>query len=377
MTLVSCLTATIFLIGWITLATAQIWGNGCVKFIHQARAGAAADAMAVNITNIDTSASAVISPDNYHKFNITQWEGLTMASPTSNIEWVLGLTHDQLFPISNGSICTCTLGQQRSGSCSGGGCCKSTIHAYARHADVGSYLHMKSRTKITNQICTCEQEFELTASTITTTEACFWAGNEVQTLERGVVKISQLEIGEHVQSIGADGTIYFSEVLLHMDSVNGFTTFIRVTTKSGKRLMLTPNHLIHIKGSSPKFASSLQIGEEVWVIESSTVVPDIIISTEQVFDKGANSPLTESGSIVVNDILASCYAAHNNHDAIHMFLAPLRIYLRAKKFAQYIGLISPLEEDDTEGKHPYIATLMATSKAWIPYQMHHKYHPEL
>jgi len=209
------------------------------------------------------------------------------------------------------------------------------------------------------------------------TEACFWAGNEVQTLERGVVKISQLEIGEHVQSIGADGTIYFSEVILHMDSINGFTTFIRVTTESGKRLMLTPNHLIHIKGSSPKFASSLQIGEEVFVIENSTVVPDIIISTEQVFDKGANSPLTESGSIVVNDILASCYAAHNNHDAIHMFLAPLRIYLRAKKFAHYIGLISPLEEDDTVGKHPYIATLMATSKAWIPYQMHHKYHPEL
>jgi len=242
---------------------------------------------------------------------------------------------------------------------------------------------MKSRTKIINQhgihqICICEKEFPASTTVpATTTEACFWAGNEVQTLERGVIKINQLEIGEHVQSIGADGTIYFSEVLLHMDSVNGFTTFIRVTTKSGKRLMLTPNHLIHIKGSSPKFASSLQIGEEVWVIENSTVVPDIIISTEQVLDKGANSPLTESGSIVVNDILASCYAAHNNHDAIHMFFAPLRIYLRAKKFAKYIGLISPLEEDDTEGKHPYIATLMATSKAWIPYQMHHKYHPEL
>jgi len=61
---------------------------------------------------------------------------------------------------------------------------------------------------------------------------------------------------------------------------------------------------------------------------NSTLVPDPVVSIREVTKKGYSTPLTASGSIVVGDVLASCYASYGNHEVAHLFFSPLRISSR-------------------------------------------------
>lgn len=57
---------------------------------------------------------------------------------------------------------------------------------------------------------------------------------------------------------------------------------------------------------------------------SSRVEFDKIVSINYVTRKGIYAPLTREGNIVVNSVLASCYAVFSDHELAHLSFAPVR-----------------------------------------------------
>lgn len=56
----------------------------------------------------------------------------------------------------------------------------------------------------------------------------------------------------------------------------------------------------------------------------STVKFDQIVSVNYITRKGIHAPLTREGNIVVNSVVASCYAMISDHELAHIALAPVR-----------------------------------------------------
>lgn len=188
-----------------------------------------------------------------------------------------------------------------------------------------------------------------------------------------MIKIADIKLGEHVLSQDLDGTLTFTEVLAFLDKGDDMATFTQVTTRSGNQIMLTPDHLIHVHGQSPKFASDLVVGDKLMVISDFTMKPDLIVTIDLVQEKGFISPLTETGTILVNGILASCYAVAGSHDEAHIAMAPLRLYSKAKKLGQYLGLLAQDDQDPPMGIHPYGAALLSIIQNLAPHKLGRMY----
>ena len=106
---------------------------------------------------------------------------------------------------------------------------------------------------------------------------------------------------------------------------------IRTTESADKDLIISPLHLIARVNKEKKvefvFAKELKLDDQL-VIEA----PDgqrkhaKCIRIESIMDSGAYAPLTESGTIMVSNVLASCYANTYNHDLAHLVFKPVRFW---------------------------------------------------
>ena len=96
------------------------------------------------------------------------------------------------------------------------------------------------------------------------------------------------------------------------------------------------------------FACDAKPGDYVTTVSPKKAVPIKIENIDNIRKQGVYAPLTESGTIVVDDILASCYASFLNHSVAHLAFGPLRMY---KKIT---GTATNLPK---EGIHPYASFL--------------------
>lgn len=133
--------------------------------------------------------------------------------------------------------------------------------------------------------------------------------------------------------------------------------------------MLT-GHLIYAGNSSashvqPVFAGQLQTGNDVIVNASGNVGRATIVRVSWSRDSaGVYAPITERGTIVVDDVIVSCYAEFSSHATAHACLAPLR-------YVHYVtGWLVQHSASDVlvEGVHWYAATLRRLAKPILPQQ---------
>ena len=160
---------------------------------------------------------------------------------------------------------------------------------------------------------------------------CFPADATVDVFNVGKVPLSSLEIGALVRVVDATNQIRHSPVIafLHRD-LNEQALYRRVRTKSAV-IELSQRHLIHQRRDGFVWAEKLRLGDEILVVPADSdnqTQWEEILNISDVHKQGLMAPLTDQGTIIVNNVHASCYALVKTHQLGHMALAPYRWYRR-------------------------------------------------
>jgi len=160
---------------------------------------------------------------------------------------------------------------------------------------------------------------------------CFPSDATVEVLDIGKVRLSALQIGQQVRILDDRNQIIYSPVIafLHHD-LDEQASYKRIRTKNA-RIELSDRHLIHRHNDGFVWAEKLLKGDEILVISSEHTNKtnwEEIIDITDIDKQGLIAPLTEQGTIIVNNVHASCYALVKSHTIGHLALTPYRWYGR-------------------------------------------------
>jgi len=167
---------------------------------------------------------------------------------------------------------------------------------------------------------------------------CFSNSSTVRTDAGLEIPISDVKIGDKLQSASPDGKVVYAEVygFGHREPA-AQATVIRVETNHGPMLELTSTHMLHSGSTCCDFnglveAKDLEIGAVIWVVDSDgTMAPSTVSSLKTLQATGMFNPLTRSSSLIVNGISASNFAdvpKWTSPAAVHNWLGPpFRLFL--------------------------------------------------
>ncbi|KAM9332957.1 sonic hedgehog protein [Pholidichthys leucotaenia] len=167
---------------------------------------------------------------------------------------------------------------------------------------------------------------------------CF-PGSSTVTLQDGTRKtVKDLQPGDRVLGADGNGNPVYTDFITFIDQDS--TTrrlFYVIETDAGPKITLTAAHLLfvaHNRSSthaaqermSAIFASHVQPGQEIFVLEGvERLVPVTVKRIYTETHEGSFAPVTAQGTLVVDQVLASCYAVVEDHDLAHWALAPVRL----------------------------------------------------
>lgn len=191
---------------------------------------------------------------------------------------------------------------------------------------------------------------------------CFWAESLVEVRGAGPTRLSQVRIGDLVETADpATGRLRW-EPLLFFGKVERDRTCrpIRIRAGNSTDLLLTRNHVLYASrdpsGSSPAgltemLARDVQPG--YWVLARPTpespgleLLP-VKSNSDDIWVTGLMAPHTASGTIVVNGVAASCHAVRTGQWR-QFILGPLIWW--------YSRVVNPeLGQQPQEGSHPYVS----------------------
>lgn len=164
---------------------------------------------------------------------------------------------------------------------------------------------------------------------------CFTGDSLVENSDGQRVPVSQVRVGDRILSLDLNrGKLVYSEVILFLDrDPNAKRNYLRIRTELGRTIKLTPSHLLlRTKNNDssvkePVYADEIRVGDQLYVRhEGREFVPDTVVHIEWFFEMGVYAPLTRTGTIVVDDVLASCYAVIHSQTLAHVAFAPYRLY---------------------------------------------------
>lgn len=131
------------------------------------------------------------------------------------------------------------------------------------------------------------------------------------------------------------GRPIYSEFLTFLDKASSVRTAFHVieTRDPPRRLALTAAHLLFAGENATApikaiFASLVQPGQYVLVTEGGELRPAKVVAVSVQTDIGAYAPLTSHGTLVVDDVVASCFAAVQEQHLAQLAFWPLRMYHR-------------------------------------------------
>lgn len=178
--------------------------------------------------------------------------------------------------------------------------------------------------------------------------------------------------------------LIFSEVILFLD-YDPFQRreFLFFFLASGRTFTVTSNHLLlagSLKYMQTVYAKELKIGDNLLFGNSNnTIVEDNVLDIRTVLKTGVYAPLTQAGTLVVNDMIASCYATIDSQHLAHWAFLPLRILWNIRKSLYKLwsiikkpsiswSSVSPLVTNNKPsiGVHWYAKILYTTASYFLP-----------
>ena len=155
----------------------------------------------------------------------------------------------------------------------------------------------------------------VSSPTSSSTSACF-AGTESVTLESGETKsLTQVKVGDRVLTMNAkSGKMMFSDVVfLPHGSNTKSTTFVKITTVSGRDLKMTMNHVLPVGTCDTKQSLSYVSASEIVVGVCVETVHgrEAIVSVESIEGKGIYTMIAMEELLVINGIIATPFGGIN------------------------------------------------------------------
>lgn len=155
------------------------------------------------------------------------------------------------------------------------------------------------------------------------------------TLADGSYKnIMDIKPGDVVKAIDSGGNLIDSEVvhILHKSS-NASAMFQIIHDSNGNSISLTGTHLINVVGKGYVKAASISIGDRLRIYsdQDREFKEFKVAKIDFDFKSGFTAPLTQSGTILVNNIDSSCYAEVSSHFLADLSMTPVKIWYRLSK----------------------------------------------
>lgn len=189
------------------------------------------------------------------------------------------------------------------------------------------WVHYESKAHIH---CSVKAENSVAAKS----GGCF-PGSASVTLQDGRRKpVRDLKVGDKVLAANSEGKIVYTDFIMFMDQDSTTRRVFYVIETKEAKITLTAAHLLFVVSNSTDgphttsgvFASKIKPGQKLVVFDDlhnqlKSVTVERIYMEEY---EGSFAPVTVQGTIVVDQVLASCYAVIEDHNLAHWALAPVR-----------------------------------------------------
>ncbi|CAF3716402.1 unnamed protein product [Rotaria socialis] len=184
--------------------------------------------------------------------------------------------------------------------------------------------------------CTCDSFSgnvctKYTCSTAPPSLKCF-PGSSQLILEDGSFKaLSAATIGDRVL-VNKDNAYEPIIGFIHAKREDLFE-FLAIEVQSAgsnltSTLLVSCNHLIFdFDSGDARFAGKFRVGDRVQMLHNDQILPGEVIKVKLTKQQGFYAPLTKSGTIVVNGVLASNYATVSNHALAHRVMGIYRWWI--------------------------------------------------
>uniref|UniRef100_A0A8C9XBQ1 Hedgehog protein n=1 Tax=Sander lucioperca TaxID=283035 RepID=A0A8C9XBQ1_SANLU len=194
---------------------------------------------------------------------------------------------------------------------------------------------------------------------------CF-PGSSIVILSDGRTKpLKELQVGDKVLAADQQGNLVPSDFLMFMDQDQQIMREFHVleTEEPRCRLTLTAAHLVFVMSNNNStnssdiravFSSNVKIGQWLLVVGNDRpdhLIPARVTRIRVEKYRGSYAPVTSHGTIIVDWVLASCYAVVEDHDLAHWVFVPVRLW---RSFLSLVGMVKELSSVyQTEGVHWY------------------------
>ena len=207
---------------------------------------------------------------------------------------------------------------------------------------------------------------------------CFSVNSTVVASDGRRLRMNEVRPGDRLLSADPDtGELDFSPVLLFLDrDEDESRRFVTLRTADGRELTLTPTHLVYAAKRedsggedlastfAASYAGDLAPGDVLLVATSTgEVAASELASVSTGVSRGVYAPLTERGNLVVDGVVASCYAVVDSQAVAHAAFWPLRAAAWA---ARTLGLGGDASESPGRGVHWYAGALYSVAQNLIP-----------
>lgn len=166
---------------------------------------------------------------------------------------------------------------------------------------------------------------------------CFPANAQVTSKSRGTILMSQLKVGDKILTSQCKNVLKFEDVFfLAHASGNQITNYTQIQTEMGKKIYISANHLMQVDCRNKLLPSCrVNVGDKIFVKLGNNIVLDTVVSKSTVSLKGAYCPYTNNGTIIVNDVLASCFTSSVRPCWMQTMLQPLRLIYASTPLHMY------------------------------------------